>query len=929
MFIAMPKAKLTKIKKRSGRLVKYRREKIVEAIYRALVVSNKKPLEENRKLAEKLAKEVENRLLEIFGEGKRFPTVEDIQDIVEAVLLENKLFKVVQNYVSYRQYRRFIREEKKHVLQKEHLDPIEKQFSLVGIQVLAARYLIRDKNGKIIEGLDHLFKRSAVVGVLPELIYDEKVSKIPRKKKPFAVFGSEEAGILDFGEKVYDKEVAEFVSKIEPKIKGLPDRIEDIHSGYTIGRFPLTYGHMDRLARFFDEAKRAGWVKISFNRFLKLLSDGYFDKYEPLVEKYYKMMVNREFLPNSPTLMNAGYRLGQLSACFVLDMEDDLLSILTTNTHVGLIFQSGGGVGINYAKLRPQGDIVASTYGVASGPLSFMEIIDTTTEVIKQGGKRRGANMGVLDVYHPDIEAFISSKEDLQRFTNFNISVGMWQIFWDALARKKRMPLINPRNGEVVKEVDPDHLINRIAFSAHKSAEPGVIFFDRINEYNVLKDVLGNVRATNPCGEQPLYPYESCNLGSINLARCVKYDKNGKPVFDWRKYISLIRLATRYLDAIIDINRYPLPIIRYRTRQTRKIGLGIMGLADLLFILRIPYNSKEAFELMDKLAEYLSYYSMDESVNLAKERGSFPLYDKSRYPKGDVPVKGAYDDSPKHLDWKTLREKIVRYGIRNSMTTTIAPTGSIAMIANTSTGLEPQFALAYRKNVAIGSFFIVDEVFEEYLGYVKRDSGKLKELVANNRGMLTGLEEYFDENERKIFITAQEIHWLDHLMAQVAWQRWISASISKTINMHEEVTVQDIKHAYLLGHELGAKGLTIFREGSRFGVIQMSGEQQKIKLVPSEYAIEVVEKIINREDTIYGIREDYKKELKQLLESAINGNPMPSSQLEMLREEPEEIGSSEKPTTHLEACPECGGELVAESGCHKCIQCGWSACIVS
>ncbi len=929
---AVSKFEIGKVRKRTGRLIKYRRERITEAIFKALIASNKKSIEDNKRLAEELAVQVEKRLVKIFKGLDRYPSVEDIQDIVEAVLLENKLFKVVQNYVEYRQVRRFIREEKKSILNKSILSSIEKKFSLTAIQVLASRYLIRDSEGKIIEDLEHLFGRAAVVGVLPELVFDKKVSKRPRGKR-YEVFGSRPAGIFDFKEEHSDRQVKEFVSKIEPKLKQVPEKIEDTHTGYRIGKYPLMYGHLHRLAALYDEAKLAGWVKISFNKLLDLLSEGYFDKYEKLVDEYYNMMINQEFLPNSPTLMNAGYRLGQLSACFVLDMEDDLLSILTTNTHVGIIFQSGGGVGINYGKLRPEGDIVASTSGVASGPLSFMEIVNTTTEVIKQGGKRRGANMGVLDVYHPDIEKFIVAKEDLNRFTNFNISVGFWEIFWDSLIQKSRMPLINPRTKERVRELDPADFINRLAISAHKSAEPGVIFFDKINKYNVLKDVLGNVRATNPCGEQPLYAYESCNLGSINLASCVRQDKEGNLVFNWRKYKKLIRLATRYLDNIIDINRYPLPIIRYRTRQTRKVGLGIMGLADLFYKLGIAYNSKEAYMMMNKLAEYLTYYSMEESVNLAAAKGAFPLFSKSDYAKGKLPVAGYYEVEKHNLDWKALLELIGEYGIRNSMTTTIAPTGSIAMIADTSTGLEPQFSLAYRKNVAIGNFFIVDKVFDEYLLYTRRqDAAKLREIVANNRGMLTGLEEYFDEQEKKRFITAQEIHWLDHLIAQATWQRWITASISKTINMHEDVTSTDVKHAYLLGHELGCKGLTVYREGSRMGVIQFKGEKQQVRLVPSDYAIKVVEGILNSSDGIYGARVDFRSELNDLLEAAIKGiKPTIEDQLELVSKAKEVPVEGDGPIKipGVDVCPDCGGDLILEEGCKKCVQCGWSACTVS
>lgn len=327
--------------------------------------------------------------------------------------------------------------------------------------------------------------------------------------------------------------------------------------------------------------------------------------YEERVREYYNLMVSRDYLPNTPTLMNSGAKLGQLSACFVLDMPDDMGGIMKASTDAAMIFKSGGGVGINYSDLRPEGDIVASTSGVASGPTSFMRIIDTITDVVKQGGKRRGANMGILEAWHPDIEKFVTAKTKPGVFENFNVSVGIWEDFWKALVSKDgnhKYPLRSPRMKEPMRHIDAQQLVDLIALSAWKSAEPGVIFFDNINKYNPLIGARGGpLRATNPCGEQSLYPYESCNLGSINLANFVKRKADGAYEFDWQRYEQAIRLATRFLDNVIDMNKYPVDEVKVATKETRRIGLGIMGIADLLFLLKIPYDSKDGYEFKKKL----------------------------------------------------------------------------------------------------------------------------------------------------------------------------------------------------------------------------------------------------------------------------------------------------------------------------------------
>ena len=369
-----------------------------------------------------------------------------------------------------------------------------------------------------------------------------------------------------------------------------------------------------------------------------------------------------------------------------------------------------------------------------------------------------------------------------------------------------------------------------ISFSAWKSAEPGVIFFDNINKYNPCINAKGGpLRATNPCGEQSLYPNESCNLGSINLANFVKRKADGRYEFDWQRYEQAIRLASRFLDNIIDINKYPVDEIDANTKLTRRIGLGIMGLADLLFLLRIPYNSGDGYEFMYKLAEAMSYYSMEESVAIAKARGPFPLLEETDYVKGKIPVAGYYE-LPKEMhayDWNSLIEKIKKHGIRNSWTSTIAPTGTLSMIADTSNGVEPIFAVAFEKRVTVGRFFYTNRVFEAVLRENSLYDDEILSKIANNYGSGRGLPE-IPGWIQKIFVTAIDIHWTDHLMAQAIWQKWIANAIAKTINMPGDVTAEDVKCAYLLSHDLGLKGVTVYRDGSRHEqVLHITGENTK------------------------------------------------------------------------------------------------------
>ncbi|MDI9558319.1 MAG: adenosylcobalamin-dependent ribonucleoside-diphosphate reductase [Pseudomonadota bacterium] len=488
---------------------------------------------------------------------------------------------------------------------------------------------------------------------------------------------------------------------------------------------------------------------------------------------FFHMLRNLEFLPNSPTLMNAGRELGQLAACFVLPIEDSLDSIFDQVKMTAKIHQSGGGTGFSFSKLRPKDDVVASTMGVASGPVSFMTVFNMVTDVIKQGGTRRGANMGILRIDHPDIEEFITIKNNPEAMNNFNLSVSVTDEFMAAYEKGIRFPLINPRTKEETKTVDPRELIQMIAQSAWKSGEPGMIFIDTINRENPTPHI-GAIEATNPCGEQPLLPYESCCLGSINLAKLVK---NGE--IDWRRLRELTHLGVRFLDNLIDINRYPAPQIEDISRRNRKIGLGVMGFAHLLIKLGIAYDSFDAVKTAEEIMAFIQAESKVASNLLAKQRGVFPSY------KGSV------------WEARGLRQ-------RNATTTTIAPTGTLSLIAGTSGGIEPIYDVRYSR-VLFGNIK-VDIVDPLYRNAREKD---------NN-----------EEQMKKIFRRAHDVAPSDHLAIQSAFQKHVDNAVSKTINLPQDATIDTVVDVYLRAHRMGLKGVTIFRDKSRDAQVLSCGTQQ-------------------------------------------------------------------------------------------------------
>ena len=891
---------IAKIRKRDGRIVHFEQSKISNAIYKALVATGKP----DYPLAERLGAKVVQKMVQ--QSEKTIPSVEDAQDMVESILIEEGLSDTAKAYILYRHERRKVRDEKMKILNKKDLDEVDKVFDINSLRVLAARYLLRDSNNEIVEGPKQMFERVATLVAIADVMHDSSI---------FTPAGGYTHSIEE-ANRYYGK-------------------LEDFDNKLHIGNYYLNRYHFEAMIRHYIYCAQQGQMKISFKDLLRMIAEGKMAQYEERVREYYNLMVSRDYLPNTPTLMNSGAKLGQLSACFVLDMPDDMVGIMKASTDAAMIFKSGGGVGINYSDLRPEGDIVASTSGVASGPTSFMRIIDTITDVVKQGGKRRGANMGILEAWHPDIEKFVTAKTKPGVFENFNVSVGIWDDFWKALVSKDgnhKYPLRSPRMKEPMRHIDAQQLVDLIALSAWKSAEPGVIFFDNINKYNPLIGARGGpLRATNPCGEQSLYPYESCNLGSINLANFVKRKADGAYEFDWQRYEQAIRLATRLLDNIIDMNKYPVEEVKVATKETRRIGLGIMGIADLLFLLKIPYDSKDGYEFMNKLAEAVSYLSMDESVTIAKSRGSFPLFENSDYVKGRIPVAGYYE-LPKEThtyDWDTLIEKIKKHGIRNSWTSTIAPTGTLSMIADASNGVEPVFALVYEKRVTVGRFFYADKVFENMLKENGLYSDEILTKIANNYGSVRGLSE-IPEWMQRIFVTAIDIHWTDHVMAQAIWQKWISNAIAKTINMPGDVTAEDVKCAYLLSHELGLKGVTVFRDGSRHEqVLHITGQntgQRAFAVKPSKYVVNYVLNTIKESYVLEQIQKIFK-------ESDIEDE----KSLETMALPPQEVQSGAKNSASISAimqhtdmqedrCPTCNARLIITEGCNVCIECGFSGC---
>ncbi len=703
------------------------------------------------------------------------------------------------------------------------------------------------------------------------------------------------------------------------------------------------------------------------------------EEVEAVEEGFYQMLTPLEFLPNSPTLMNAGRRLGQLSACFVLPVDDSMESIFDAVKNTAIIHKSGGGTGFSFSRLRPKGDIVGSTKGISSGPVSFMTVFDTATEAVKQGGTRRGANMGILRADYPDIISFITCKDDNAKFNNFNISVALTDEFMRAVEEDKSYDLINPRTNKVTNTLKAREVFNLIVEHAWKNGEPGIVFIDRVDESNPTPQI-GRIESTNPCGEQPLLPYESCNLGSINLAKMVKPAKSSELKVrsekiselrapnselyevDWDKLRDITWKAVHFLDNVIDVNKYPLPMIEKMTMANRKIGLGVMGWADMLIQLGISYNSDMAIKLAENVMEFIQREAKNASAAIAEERGVFPNYQGSIY-EG-------------------------RMRLRNATVTTIAPTGTLSIIAGCSSGIEPIFAISYVRTVMEGTKLIeINPYFEKVAKERGFWSRELMERIAD-RGSIKEFKEIPDD-VKAIFITAHDIMPREHITIQAAFQKFIDNAVSKTVNFPHNATPKDVEDVYLLAYKLGCKGVTVYRDGSREEQVLTKGRKgekkhagSRQKIVPKKRP-EVIKGTTRLMKTGCGnvyvtINEDEEGHLFELFTSMGKAGGCAASQSEAIGRlvslalrsniEPDEIIkqlkgiSCHSPTWHdggrilscsdaiakalekyrikgekgngdkhevimlMGACPECGGAIEHESGCAVCHNCGFTKC---
>ncbi|MEL7639626.1 MAG: vitamin B12-dependent ribonucleotide reductase [Solidesulfovibrio sp.] len=677
---------------------------------------------------------------------------------------------------------------------------------------------------------------------------------------------------------------------------------------------------------------------------------------EDLARKFYDLMVGLRFLPNSPTLMNAGAPLGQLAACFVLPVGDSMEEIFDAVKFAALIHKSGGGTGFSFSRLRPKKSRVGSTGGVASGPVSFMRIFNTATEQVKQGGTRRGANMGILRVDHPDILEFITCKERENELQNFNISVALTERFMQAVEKGEDYDLVDPRDGKAVGRQSAAEVFALLVRKAWESGDPGIVFIDRINRDNPTP-ALGAIESTNPCGEQPLLPYEACNLGSVNLS--VFYDPNAPDGIDWPGLTETVHLAVRFLDNVIDASIYPLDQITEMVRTNRKIGLGLMGFADLLYLLGVPYDSTEALTLAEKIMATIQAEARSASKTLAAERGPFPAYADSVYGKRNL---GPY---------------------RNATTTTIAPTGTLSIIAGCSSGIEPLFALAFSRNVMDGEKLV--EANPHFVAAMKAAGAYSDSLMeeVTRKGTIAHIG-MLPDDLRQVFVTAMDIEPVWHLKMQAAFQKFTDNAVSKTVNLPNAATKEDIREIYWLAYELGCKGVTVYRDGCKAGQVLCTGDG-----APADPA-KPQSKVRMRPDIVFGFTQKVKTGLGELYLTVneIDGKPfevfatigksgrsvtakaeaigrLVSLALRSGVEVADIVGQlkgigGENPVFQKKGlllsipdavswvlenrylqgrkilddtgnlghpqCPDCGGELTFEEGCHVCKGCGYTKC---
>ena len=635
-----------------------------------------------------------------------------------------------------------------------------------------------------------------------------------------------------------------------------------------------------RYLRHDEEGKPIETPGQLFRRVAKAIAANETDNKNDWEDQFLGVMSRFEFVPAGCYFRGAGTN-GMLANCFVLPVEDSMTGIFDAVKWMALVQQKGGGTGFNFSKLRPKGDYVISSGGFSTGPISFMKVFDAATQQIMQGGFKQGANMGILNVEHPDIFDFITCKSEEHEINNFNISVGVSDAFMQAVEADTDFDLINPRTGETVQTVSARTLFNQIVTLAWRTGDPGVIFLDTINRANPLINTLGQMQATNPCGEQPLHPFDVCNLGSINLAKFVKI-MDGKKMIDWKRLEDTVRLAVRFLDNGVDVSMYPIPEIAQMAKANRRIGLGVMGWADMLYQLEIPYNSTQAYETAKRISKFIYTVSHNQSELLADEKGCFTNWEGSTY-----------------------QQKGVKQ--RNVAITTIAPTGTIAMVADCSSGIEPAFALSYIKNVVDEQGLVyVNPYFEQALAKAIPEDTKRQELIDQVARMgscqtVTAIP----ASIRSIYLTAHDLTWEDHVKMQAAWQTYTDNAVSKTINFPHDAPLEDVGKAYLLAWKLGCKGITIYRDGSKSVQVLQIAKKEEVKQNKKK------EPIMQSKIQIKTLKQRIKDNKNQ--ELGIKNHGKTTFNAGML-------------SKNTESCPECGSQLQMSEGCSMCLVCGYSKC---
>lgn len=763
-------------------------------------------------------------------------------------------------------------------------DNVSDNLTVNSAGVFAARYLLRDlETGQICETMDQLWNRISNHLALVDTLYDFYI-----KNTEF---------------------VNEYVDV--PQTQDFKNNL-NVH-------------HLKHIHRLYYRI--SNHLTISFSEFYESVFLKENESLRRYSQKYKELMSSLRFLPNTPTIMNAGTENANLAACFTLDMKDNIFSIMKAVSEAVYIFKGAGGVGINFSNIRAKGDKVGNVPNAATGPLSYQSMINFNSNIIKQGGKRRGANMALLNSNHSDIEEFITLKTTPGVMENYNMSVAINNDFWTAFDNGSEYPLINPRNGQVMKTVTARYLFDLIADSAWKSAEPGMIYFHNTNRYNPLLPVLGEIDTCNPCSEKQMYPNNSCTLGSINLAEYVDDTRT----FNYLKFREDVYTATRFLDNVVDINEYPTPEIEKESHKIRRIGLGYMGLAHALYKMRIPYNSKEGFEFIERISTLLTLYATEASIYLAKDRGAHYYWNDI---KKDNVIKTSLDGYTENrlslgVDNERVLDILFIHGIRNTWTTTIAPTGTISMAADTSNGIEPIYSLVSVKNTSIGRFYNTDKEFVKALEKEGIYSDELIDKVSKNHGSCKGIKE-IPKWIQDVFVTAVDIHWLDHLMALAVAQRGISNSISKTLNVPEYATPDSFKLIYLFARYMGIKGVSIYRDNSRslqvMDVATSSDIKDNEKKNPFDKHLKEIGVKGTKKDTVietvpssYSMKYIYDKVIPMM-------NPSIASYVTDILENNKILENEKLKVNTSLKCKLCGAGMIRQSHCTSCSVCSYGFC---